>query len=197
MRGNPAQQIIFSYLDGAAALTAMAVAPKQIVLTLVDGSTDFAVGDKFTIAVTANPTAVAAAVADDNNTGNGIVTVGTPIGDLPAETITLTCTVEGATGTFKAEGSKTGRFMVPLASSASKTTIEAAHDDLTVGSAWTHIYQQIEVEDEILAALEFTDAGAVPVDKRDDITVGSGSITCSDELEDSNLLLIWRDVTAG
>ena len=188
MNGNPAEKIIFSYLNGAAANIAINVRPKQLVITINDGATDFDIGDKFTIAVTKNPTAVAAAAADGDNTGNGTVTIGTAVGDLPDETITLTCIAEEANkGTFKAEGSKTGRFM----------TFAGAHDDLTVASAWTHVYQQIEIGDKILAAMEYPDAGGVPVDRRQLITVAAGSVSCSTGLTTSNLLLTWIDVSAG
>jgi len=178
---NDAEQIVYSMLNGATAGTAMAVVSKSFSFTLSDGATDFAVGDKFTIALTQNPPAAGSVTADSGNTGNGTGGSVTLVGTPPEETITLKCTAAATNGgTFSVTGSKSG----PM-------------DDLTVGSAYTHVYQQIAVGDQVLSAVSFPDAGGQPTDRTDTITVWDGSVTSTAGLSTANLWLVWRDVDAG
>ena len=178
---NDAEQIVCSVIDGAAAGAAMAVVSKSISFTISDGATDFAVGDKFTIALTKNPPAAGSITADANNTGNGTGSAVTVVGAVPDETITLVCTAAATNaGTFSVTGSKSGR-----------------HDDLTVAVAYTLVYQQIEVGDQIISAMVLADAWAAPSDDADNITVASGEITSTTNLSAASLFLVWRDVTAG
>lgn len=177
---NDAEQLVVSFVDGAAASTAMAVVPKRLVIALSDGATDFAVGDKFTIALTQNPPAAGAVTADSGNTGNGTGTA-TLTGTPPAETITLTCIAAASNaGTFKVVGSVSGR-----------------HANLTVGVSYTITYQAIAAEDRVVAAIAFADAGSVPTDVTSTITVDDGVITSTSNLATSILLLYWIDRSAG
>ena len=178
---NDAEQVVYIMVDGAAAGTDMAVVAKSITFTLNDGATDFITGDKFTITLTKNPSAASAVTADSGNTGNGTGTSVTVVGDVPNEVVTLKCIVAATNGgTFSVVGSKSG----PMA-------------NLTVGTAFTHVYQQIAAGDEVLSALQFPDAGGQPTDRTSTITVGDGVITSTQGLSTANLMLVWRDVDAG
>jgi len=185
---NDAEQVVMSYLSGAAADTEIAVVSKKIVVTISAGATEWAVGDKFTMQITSNnPPTAAAPSADSGNTGNGSMTTptvaaGTLVGRIPEETWTFTCTTAGGDGTakFKVVGSKSG----------------AQSTELTSGSAYTITLQTIASNDEVIGALHLS-AGAVSADVKDKITVGSGSITCSTNTSGGTILLIWRDVSAG
>jgi len=178
---NDAEQVVYSVIDGAAADTDMSVVAKSFSFTLNDGATDFVLGDKFTVAFTSNPPAAGSVTAASGNTGNGTATSVTLVGDVPAETITLKCIAEATDGgTFSVEGSKSGKMA-----------------NLTVGTTYTHVYQQIEPEDQILSAVVFADTWAAPTNDADNITVYSGKIQSSTNLSAATLLLVWRDVTAG
>ena len=100
---------------------------------------------------------------------------------LSASIIPVVCTAAATNaGTFSVTGSKSGR-----------------HDDLTVAVAYTLVYQQIEVGDQIISAMVLADAWAAPSDDADNITVASGEITSTTNLSAASLFLVWRDVTAG
>jgi len=71
-------------------------ASEEINLTLTDGGTDFAVGDKFTIAVTEGVPNTG--TADGGNTGNGTMTGVEGRHGLKVGTYTLTCTATATHG---------------------------------------------------------------------------------------------------
>jgi hypothetical protein len=86
---------------------------------------------------------VAAAVAGEDNVGNG--TVGSVSGgfDAPTETITLTCITEAANaGTFRVEGSVSGvlgvaTVAVPFVSPIISFTIADGAEDFDIGDTFT------------------------------------------------------------
>jgi len=179
---NDAEQIVVNFVDGAAAGSTLAVIGKKLTCTLADGATDFALGDKFTSAITQNPPAAATPVADAANVGNGTPGAWTLIGRWPAETITFTCIAVAANaGTFKVEGSKTGR-----------------HANLTVAAAYSITLQQLKLTDKIISVIAFADAGSVPTDDTPNCHIDSAGVMHSSTNHSANVLVVtWLDRQGG
>ena len=179
---NDAEQIAVNFVDGAAAAADMAVIGKRLTCTLADGATDFALGDKFTAAITQNPAAAATMVADGNNTGNGTPGAFTLIGEWPAEIITYTCIGEVANkGTFKVVGSKTGR-----------------HANLTVATAHVLTLQQLKPGDKILSFFCQPDAGGLIIDDTANVHIDSaGVLHSTTDLSTHVGMLTWLDRQGG
>jgi hypothetical protein len=193
---NDAEQLVTNLLTGAGANTAIAVVSKSLVFKIDNGGvTNYAIGDSYTVAVTKNPPAAAAAVAGSQNIGAGTLTVptvagATLVGDVPAETWTFTCILAGGVGVarFKVVGDKSGRIDTP-------GTITTA---LLDGTNFTVTLQTIAANDQIVSALYILTAfNAIPTDKRDKITCYAGTIKCSDATDAGAILLTWRDRSAG
>lgn len=179
---NDAEQIVVSFVDGKSAASDMAVIGKKLTCTLADGATDFALGDKFTSAITQNPPAAATPVADARNVGNGTPGAWTLIGEWPAETLTFTCIAVAANaGTFKVEGSKTGR-----------------HANLTVAVAYSIILQQLKPGDKILSFFCQPDAGGLIIDDTANVHIDSaGVLHSATDLSTHVGFLTWLDRQGG